>query len=427
VRLGAARHLGLLSRSRPFASFAGAAFASGLGTWLAFVALTIDVYDRTGSGSWVAALLFVDVLPTVALGLALGPLIDRLSRKRLMIGADLARLAVFACLPFAQSPAQIVVLAGVAGVANGFFQPALYAALPNLVDESDLGSANAFLRTIENLTLTGGSLLGGTIVAASGPDVAYWLNAFSYAVSALLLMRIASKRFQAEASLSEGHWRDLASGFSVVRGSPVLLAVLIAWSLALFAVGGSNVAEVLLAKRSFNAGDFGFAVLVAGAGAGLVVGSAASGRLIARMRPARLYAGAIGLIALGIGAAAASPNVWLAAICVAVSGAGNGIAIVCNGVFVQRGTTDQFRGRVFALLMSATSAAVCLGMLVGGPLADAIGPRSTWGGSALLLGLAAVTGFLLARRGANLLAAQSAPAGTVPEVAAPPAPPVAPA
>jgi MFS family permease len=103
---------------------------SGLGTFLAVIALTIDVYDRTHSGKWVAALLIADFLPAVAIGLLLGPLVDRLSRKRLLVGADVVRLIVFVLLTFTVTPGQIVALALVAGVATGFARPAVYAGCP---------------------------------------------------------------------------------------------------------------------------------------------------------------------------------------------------------------------------------------------------------------------------------------------------------
>ena len=63
--------------------------ASSLGNWLAVIALQVDVYDRTHSAWWVGELLIANILPAVFIGLLLGPLVDRLSRKRLMIGSDL--------------------------------------------------------------------------------------------------------------------------------------------------------------------------------------------------------------------------------------------------------------------------------------------------------------------------------------------------
>src|SRR5204862_7319028 len=94
-----------------------AALASGLGTWLAFVALTIDVWDRTHSGSWVSALLIADFLPTIVVGLLLAPAVDRFSRRRLMVSADLFRFVFFCALPFSRNAATIVLLAAAAGVA----------------------------------------------------------------------------------------------------------------------------------------------------------------------------------------------------------------------------------------------------------------------------------------------------------------------
>jgi MFS family permease len=117
------RQLDLLRRVRGLRLLFFAAFGSGLGTWLAFVALTVDVWDRTHSGSWVAALLIADFLPAIALGLTVGPLVDRFSRRRIMVAADLIRFGVFCVLPFAGSPGQIVALAAVAGLATGFFRP----------------------------------------------------------------------------------------------------------------------------------------------------------------------------------------------------------------------------------------------------------------------------------------------------------------
>ena len=117
------RQADLLRRVRGLRLLWLAAFGSGIGTWLAFVALTVDVWDRTHSGTWVAALLIADFLPAIVLGLTVGPLIDRYSRRRVMVAADIVRFAVFCALPFASSAGQIVAFAAIAGCATGFFRP----------------------------------------------------------------------------------------------------------------------------------------------------------------------------------------------------------------------------------------------------------------------------------------------------------------
>jgi MFS family permease len=102
-------------------------------------------------------------------------------------------------------------------------------------------------------------------------------------------------------------------------------------------------------------------------------------------------------MAVGIGLAAVSPNVWIAAACVVISGAGNGAAVVCNALLVQRGAPDALRGRAFAVLMSSNVGTLVLGMIVAGRLTDVYGPRWVWGAAALAAAVAAVVGFLLAR------------------------------
>jgi hypothetical protein len=122
------RQLSLLGTAPASACFSSRRSAP-VSALLATVALVVDVKDRTNSGSWVSALMIVEFLPAVAVGLFLGPLLDRLSRRGLMVVSDLVRAGVFFTLPFAHTAGQIVALAGVAGIATGFFRPAVYAGL----------------------------------------------------------------------------------------------------------------------------------------------------------------------------------------------------------------------------------------------------------------------------------------------------------
>src|SRR6266480_3796012 len=114
--------LGLLGREPSFRRLFLATLGSGAGTWLALVALEIDIWHRTHSSAWIATLLIADLLPTFVIGLLVGPLVDRLSRRGLMINADLVRFGAFAVLPFTTSATQVVAIAAVVGVATGFFR-----------------------------------------------------------------------------------------------------------------------------------------------------------------------------------------------------------------------------------------------------------------------------------------------------------------
>jgi MFS family permease len=393
----AGSQLALLGREPAYRRLFLATLGSGAGTWLALVALEVDVWQRTQSSGWIAALLIADMLPTFAIGLLVGPLVDRLSRRKLMVGADLVRFGVFAVLPFTTSASQVVALAAVAGVATGFFRPAVYAGLPNLVQDEDLAGANSLLQTVDNLTWALGSLAGGALVAASGVDAAYWINACTFLISAVFLYGIPQRLLQATAAASRGHWADLKDGFSLTVRSKALLTVLVAWNVAMFSNAAVNVAEPRLAFRAFESGTFGLGLMMGSAGIGLAFGAYLAGQWIERRGLANVYGISLGLMAVGIGLAAVSPNVWIAAACVVISGAGNGAAVVCNALLVQRGAPDALRGRAFAVLMSSNVGTLVLGMIVAGRLTDVYGPRWVWGAAALAAAVAAVVGFLLAR------------------------------
>jgi MFS family permease len=375
-----------------------ATLCSSAGTLLAAVALAVDIQQRTNSGPWVAAVFIVEFLPTVVVGLLLGPLLDRLERRSLMIAADAVRIGVFVALPFAPSAAWVVGLAAVAGLATGFFRPAVYAGVPNLVPDEELPRANALLQGVENLSWAVGPIVGGILTAASGPSAAYAINAASFVVSILLVLRIPPRLLQSERALSRGHWRDLGDGFSATFRSPSMRAVLVAWSIAMFATGAANVAEIFLAKHSFSAGDFGFGLLFGAMGAGLVLGSLGSAGVLSRFGVAPTYGGSIGVMAVGYVAAALSPNVWVAAGCVLVAGVGNGTAIACNALLVQRGTFDLMRGRALTFVMSLTYLMAGVGNALGGLALHQTDPRWIWGAAGALLAVAALAGVLLARK-----------------------------
>jgi MFS family permease len=393
-----AARFGLLREAGGFRLLFLATLASSIGTWLAAVALVVDVFDRTDDASWVSALLVVEFLPSVVLGFFAGRLIDAVSRRWILVLADAARAAVFFALPFATSAFQIVLLAFLAGVATSFFRPAVYAGLPNLVSDRDLPQANGLLQTADNFTWAIGAFAGGALVATASPDAAYLVNACSFAVSALLIVRIRQSLEEAERLPSRGHWRELVEGLSFALRSRSLLTIIVAWSIAIFATAGVNVAEIVLAKDVFSAGDFGYGLLVAAGAVGLMIGSLFGGTWIEQRGMAIPYGVSIGLMALGFGAAAAAPNIWVAAAVVVAAGAGNGVAVVTNAVLVQRGAPDRLRGRAFAVVMSLGYAFLGVGMIVSGPVTNAFGARSVWAGSALLLAVAALAGFVLARR-----------------------------
>ncbi len=102
-------------------------------------------------------------------------------------------------------------------MATGFFRPAVWAGLPNLVAEPDRERATSLLSTVEHAAWMIGPIAAGVILSASGPALAYWVNAVTFLGSALLVARIPARLLQSSESLSRGHWRDVRDGLGLVH------------------------------------------------------------------------------------------------------------------------------------------------------------------------------------------------------------------
>jgi MFS family permease len=389
--------LGLLRRSPSFAYLFFATAGSSFGTYLAAIALTVHVYDKTESGVWVAALLIADFLPIVLIGLLLGPLIDRVSRRWLMIASDLVRFGVFAALPFVDQPGAVVALAAVSGVATGFFLPAAGAALPNLVDTDDLVNANSLWVTVETLAWMIGPLVAGAMLTVWPPSVPYAVNAVTFLVSAALVAKIPERSLRSEDPLTRGHWRDVADGLKLVVTARPLRTVLVVWNVALIGSAAVNVAEIVFAKQTLDAGNLGFGALVAASGVGLAFGSFIAAPSLGRVGLRRNYIGSLVLMGVGWGGAALSGSIWLAVAFVIGGAAGNGSVIVCNRLLVQRGAPDQYRGRALATIMSSNYAVLGLAMGVAGVVTDLVGPRAVWIAAGGIYLFAAIVALVMTR------------------------------
>jgi MFS family permease len=174
--------------------------------------------------------------------------------------------------------------------------------------------------------------------------------------------------------------------------------VLIVWNVVIVGNAAVNVAEVVFAKDSLAAGSTGFGVLVAASGIGLTIGSFATPVAMGSLGLHRLYVTSIALMAAGWGFAAAAPSLWLAAALVVVASFGNGMAIVCNQVLIQRGSPDRLRGRAIAVLMSSTYATMAVAMAVAGVLVNAFGGRVVWAVAGTVYVLAALVAAVMTRR-----------------------------
>ncbi|HEY3961832.1 MAG TPA: MFS transporter [Gaiellaceae bacterium] len=391
------RQVALLRTASGFRSLFVATVGSALGTWMATIALTVDIQRRTHSPWWISAIWLATLVPSVLIGLFAGPLVDRFPRKRLLIGADLVRLVIFALLPFVHGAAAIVALAGIAGIANSFFRPAVLAGVPNLVPEDELANGTSLLQTADWGAAAVGPVIAGALIGVSGPHVVYWINAATFLFSALMILRISGSLLQSEQGITRGYWRDVRDGISEFGRSRPLLTTLLALGCAVVATGFVNVSEIFLATKTLHSGALGYGLLWSGSGLGLVIGSIAVGGFLANRSPLSIYPYAFVPWALGAILAGISPNIGLAAAAMLLSGFGNGLTFPITLVIIQRAAQDRIRGRVFAVIISTHNALLGVAYVAGGALTEAYGARWAYGAASALIFAGGLTAFALTR------------------------------
>ncbi len=177
-----------LFANRGFLSVWAASFVSGLGDKIAILAFFSLVYHRTGDVASLGMLVAVQVLPGILLGPFAGVLIDRWSRRGVMVASDLLSVAAVCAIPFVKDLAWVYVLAAVLAVGRHLGGPARLALIPDLVGAEHLNRANALFMFSQNLILLVGMAAGGIIVHAFGAATAFLIDGGTFALSAALLM-----------------------------------------------------------------------------------------------------------------------------------------------------------------------------------------------------------------------------------------------
>jgi MFS family permease len=380
----------LLRRNRDFRRVYLASLISLGGDWFLLVALFGLVLDLTHSALAVSFLLAAQDAPLFFLAPIGGALVDRLDRRKLMIASDAAR--AFICLAFLLvrshdtlwlSYPLMALLASFAAV----FDPASSSALPNLVEEDDLITANALTGSIWGMMLAVGAALGGIVAAALGRDAAIGIDAASFGVSAILIASV-HRSFSQPREHQEEHPSILEATRETVRYATqdhrvlALLAVKAGFGLG----AGVLVLISVLAQQVYRGGDVAIGLLMAARGIGALIGPFL-GRALLGERDRRLF-GVIGvaLAIFGIGYAllGLAPTLIVAMPVVALAHVGGGSQWMLSSYGLQRIVPDRIRGRIFAFDGALITATFAVSSVATGFLAVRFGARPVATGLGLI-------------------------------------------
>jgi len=196
---------------------------SFVGDALLPVALAFAVLDELdGSAGELGLVLAAQALPLALLILAAGVWADRLPRRRLMLVSDFGRMVVQAViaallLTGAAELWMLVVLVAVYGIFEAFFRPAAGGLIPQVAGPEHLQQANALMGLAQNVGTVLGPTLGGLLVITIGPGAAIGVDAVTFLVSAIFLIRMGSVPAARAVDAVSGFWEELRGGVGEVR------------------------------------------------------------------------------------------------------------------------------------------------------------------------------------------------------------------
>lgn len=356
-----------------------------LGDQFYMIALPWLVLTLTGNALTVGTVFAMAGIPRAMFMLVGGALTDRFTPRKLMIGSNLARMALTAALAALVMTNQIQLwmlytLALLFGLADAFFFPAQTSIVPQLVDKDRLQQGNAMIQGTATMSLLVGPILAGATIARldgayhsnSGIALAFALDSLSFIASVVMLsmMRIENGNARTEkaesgvlASIREGLlyvWHDAALKivFPITLGLNILIN-------GPFAVG-----IPVVARTRFPEGAAAFGWIMSLFGGGALVGTLLAGVL---PKPSRKLIGTVSLsvisvMGIGLAVIGIAPTLYIAALAGLVMGVANGYANVMLITWLQQKVVPEMTGRVMSLVMFAAIGLNPISMALAGAL-----------------------------------------------------------
>ena len=384
-----------LLRLPAFKRLLAAMSISSLGDWVGFVAVTSLVARLGGSVSTkalaVSGVMIARTLPAILFGPIAGALVDRVDRKRIMIIADVSRGAMYAMMAFLGQLWSIFLLSFAIECLSLLWTPARDASLPNLVPRRQLANANSIALVSTYATLPLGGIVFAIIesiatgmhipyIAGNPEALALWLDAGTFAFSAVMVSRIAipspGRQVLGRFDMSRV-WRDIVEGLRFLREDSIASAMT-GGIVAAFAATGAVLALGRIFVGTLAAGPASWGIVVSAFGIGMGLGIVAASQAVKVIEREVAFVWSLMLAGGALLVLAAMPNLPLAAVVTVWLGAFCGSAWVNGYTLLQENVADEFRGRTFASLTVLARFGLFLSLIIFPTLSGIYGEHSVY-------------------------------------------------
>ena len=354
------------------------------GIALPFVAITI-----LGANAFEMGILgVVRFLPWIFFTLPAGVWVDRMRRRPILMGADIARAVLLSSIPIAYlagwlSIWQIYVVSFAVGTLEVFFDVAYQSYLPSLVHRDELVEGNSKLELSRAASSVAGPTVAGFLIQAVTAPIAIFFDAISYVVGVLFVSLIGSRESNPERhDPAEGKppsmWQEARAGLGYVLGSPYLRNIAACTgTLNLFGnIGGAIALLYIVSEEGLGLSAATLGLIFALGNIGVLLGALTGGRLAKRLGIGTVIIGTAALSGVALLAFPLAPQddpFWVL-VAGGVLGGFTTVVYNVNQVGLRQAITpDRMQGRMNATMRLIVWGTIPIGALLGGILGTVIG------------------------------------------------------
>ncbi|ACM23276.1 MFS transporter [Thermotoga neapolitana] len=227
--------------------FASGSFVSLIGTRIYQVALAWWLYSKTGSSEYVGLFMISSFLPAIIVSPFAGTVVDRHSRRNMMVVMDILRGVLFMYLFLMEyfselTMALLLIVTVLVSVFDSFFNPAVDSLLPDLVRKENLVRANSLYRLLKNLSKILGPALGSLLLKVVGLAGVILINSLSFLISGIFEMFIkVEEKHLKKVSKERKMWQDIRSALLYIRSVRFILVTILVIAIMNFFTGSMHV------------------------------------------------------------------------------------------------------------------------------------------------------------------------------------------
>jgi len=407
-----------LLKERDFTLLLTGQFLSALGDKLHYVALGVLIYRLTGSALEIGKMTLATFLPYLLFGLIAGAYVDRWSKKRTMISADLLRAIFVGLIPvlIGYSINLVYLLTFLSTTANLFFSPAKMAVIPAIFPKEKILTATSLAETVENMTEILGFALAGVLIMLIPIKTIFYFDSLTFLFSAISILAMkfnfeTQEQAKPPDAENESHiFKDILEGLAYIRKTKVLSHTLITYCLAVLVFSGINPLIFVYALDTLKTSTVGLGVLEASAAVGITFGCIAISVWGNSINKQKLVLWGYFISGLTIAILGMFPTYFLALIGFFFAGVSNAMFLIPIQSIFQEETVAPMRGRVFSARFASTRVAFMGSVWILSYGATQMGVEKVYilSGLTLLLGTILLSGFAFLKTKAASKIAKSA-------------------